>query len=481
MARRLQNVLGGTERPSFAAGVVVAFVSVAIATALVFPLKDVAPVVSLGVVYLLGVLVISAGWGLRMGVLTALVSAAAFNWFHIPPTGRFTIREPENWVALAAFLVAAVIASTIAQVARTRAREAEERRREADLAAEMARLLLRGGNLVDGLATAASRLATALDVPSAAIELERRESDKRNIAFPLREERRRLGTLVVPSDLPETTLRRLQERVVPALEALLAAALEREALQDEVVETEALRHSDVVKTALLRSVSHDLRSPLTAIVTAGDALRSPTLADDDRRELAAVVAEEARRLARLIDNLLDLSRLQAGVGEPRTAWCSVEEILRTAAEDTGAPPQALSFTLDPDLPQVRADAAQLERAFANVLENSVGHSGDHPVSVRARAVGGRLIVRVVDRGPGIPPAQLERVFEPFYTALSTDGGRRGSGLGLAIARGFIEANGGQIVAESLPRQGTTFVVTLPLPARATGGEERPSTEGARVP
>lgn len=470
MTRRLQNVLGGAERPSVAVGFAVALVAVALETALIFPLKDVAPVVSLGVVYLLGVLVLSAGWGLRLGLLTGLVSAAAFNWFHIPPTGRFTIREPENWVALAAFLVTAVAASTIAQVARSRAREAEERRREADLAAEMARLLLRGGDLRDGLATASRRLAQALELPSAAIELERVESDERAVAFPLREDRRRLGTLVVPADLPEDTLRRLQERVVPSLEALLAAALDREELEGEVVQTEALRRSDVVKTALLRSVSHDLRSPLTAIVTAGDALRSETLGEADRRELAAVVAEEARRLARLIDNLLDLSRLEAGAAEPRRAWCSVDEILRAAAEDADLDPAALSFTLDRDLPPVRADAAQLERAFANLLENAARHSGGHPVSVRARAVGGRLVVRIVDRGPGIPPAQLERVFEPFYRAGTGAEGRRGSGLGLAIARGFIEANDGRVVAESLPRQGTTFLVELPLAVAAAEGE-----------
>lgn len=479
MARRLQNVLGGTERPSFAAGVVVAFVSVAIATALVFPLKDVAPVVSLGVVYLLGVLVISAGWGLRMGVLTALVSAAAFNWFHIPPTGRFTIREPENWVALGAFLVTAVVASTIAQVARARAREAEERRREADLAAEMARLLLRGGDLRDGLATASRRLAQTLDLPSAVIEFERVKSDDRTVAFPLREDLRRLGTLVVPADLPDATLRRLQERVVPSLEALLAAALDREGLLGEVVETEALRRSDVVKTALLRSVSHDLRSPLTAIVTAGDALCSERIGDADRRELAAVVAEEARRLARLIDNLLDLSRLEAGAAEPRRAWCSLDEILRAAAEYVGADRDTVTFTIDSDLPLVQADAVQLERAFANLVENALSHSGGHPVSIRARAVGERLVVRIVDRGPGIPPAQLERVFEPFYRAGSATEGRRGSGLGLAIARGFVEANGGRVVAESLPQQGTTFLIQLPLPEAApTGHSEGTGDAGA---
>jgi two-component system, OmpR family, sensor histidine kinase KdpD len=195
--------------------------------------------------------------------------------------------------------------------------------------------------------------------------------------------------------------------------------------------------------------------------------------------------------------------LEAGAAEPRTDWVSVEEVLAAAIDDlTPAAParEALApeiaamldeggaqavpaspaptstadgagdfqVSIDRDLPLVRADSTQLERAFVNVLENARRHSGGHPVSVRARAVrtvggtDGRLIVRVVDRGPGVPPAQLERVFEPFYKAGTARGGRRGSGLGLAIARGFTEANGGTLHVESLPGQGATFVFELPL-------------------
>ena len=200
------------------------------------------------------------------------LSAAAFNFFHLPPTGEFTIRDSSNWVALIAFLVVALIASSVAEVARARTRDAEERRREADLAAEMARLLLRGNSLAEALPTAAARLAQTLELSSAAIEMEAVDGDERTIVFPLREGTRRLGTLVVGADASEASLRRLQERVVPALEALLSAALEREGLLGGVVETAALRRADNVKTALLRAVSHDLRSPLTAISAAGDAV-----------------------------------------------------------------------------------------------------------------------------------------------------------------------------------------------------------------
>src|SRR5262249_28139534 len=266
--------LGLRQRPPFAVGIAVAAAGVALTTLLVYALDDVAPVLSLGVVYLLVVLVVATVWGAWLGIATAIVSALAFNFFHIPPTGRFTIATGENWVGLVVFFVAAVGASWLAQLARDRALEADERRQEADLSAEMARLLLRGGRLEDALPPVGQRLAQALGLSSAAIELKAVEPTDRTVVFPLREGSRQIGTLVLSSGEDEAVLTRVQVRVAPALEALLAAALERDALQAEVVETAALRRSDVIKTALLRAVSHDLRSPLTAILTAAEALKS---------------------------------------------------------------------------------------------------------------------------------------------------------------------------------------------------------------
>jgi two-component system, OmpR family, sensor histidine kinase KdpD len=399
------------------------------------------------------VLLVSTVWGLRLGLLTCFAAALAFNFFHIPPTGRFTIADAENWVALGVFLVAAIVASSLSELARTRAAEADRRRREADLAAELARLLLGTPEPRSALAPAAKRIADALRIDSAAVVLEDVEGDERHAAVPLGE----LGTLVVPTAAEEVA----RERVAPALEALLRAALEREALTREVVETSALRRSDEIKTAVLRSVSHDLRSPLTAIVAAGDALGSPTLEAADRLELADTIAHESRRLARLVDQLLDLSRLQAGTADPREDWCSLDEVIRAAVEDTGAA-ERVKLAIAPDLPLIRADAGQLRRAIANLIENALRYGDHEPVSVRARVSGGRILMRVVDQGPGIPLAEQERIFAPFYRAPGAAG--QGSGLGLAIVRGLVEANGGHVRVESLPGQGTSFVVDLPLPA-----------------
>lgn len=225
---------------------------VGLITAVIYPLRDASA--SNGVLYLLGVLTVATIWGLRLGLLTSVASVAAFNYFYIPPVGRFTILAGRNAVALVVLLIAAVSASSLAGLARTRTWEAVLRRREADLAADMARLLLGGATVESALGVVARRLAEAFDLTSVNIELSTVVGDARRIALPLRDGETQFGTLLVPADaaLPGVSL---PDRVVPALEALLATALEREALQAEVVETRALRRSDEIKTALLRSIS----------------------------------------------------------------------------------------------------------------------------------------------------------------------------------------------------------------------------------
>lgn len=446
-------------------GVLVAVLVVAAATLLIYPLKETAPANALGVVYLVGVLLVASLWGLRLGAATAVGGALAFNFFHIPPTGRLHVNEAENWVALAVFFVAAIAASEVAQRARRRADDAEQRRREADLWADMAQALLRSDDLDRALADAGARLAAMLELEFASIDVGEMARVDSVMLFPLNEGTRRLGTLAVPPDLPSATLNRLASRVVPALEALLAAAIERDELLGSRVEAVALRRSDVVKTTLLRSVSHDLRSPLTAILAAAEPLAVTDLAEAEQRELSAVVLEEAQRLSRLIDNLLDLSRLEANAAEPRLDWCDAGEVIAAAAEDAGGD---VRLQIAPDLPAIRADTTQLERAFVNLLENATRHSGGEPVIVRAWPLHDRLMVRVSDRGPGIPLDQRRLVFEPFYRGAGHDPRQRGSGLGLAIVRGFVEANGGKVSLESSER-GTSFVVEFPInPAVAAG-------------
>ena len=349
----------------------------ALATLLVYPLKSLAPAVSLGVVYIPGVLFVATFWGWRIGLLAAVASALAFNWFHIPPTGRFDVAANRDAVALVTFAIVAAIGSAVAEMARARAAEAERRREETD-----------------------------------AVLAELRE-----------------------------------------------LAAERDRIEAEAIEAGALRRSDELKTSLLRSVSHDLRTPLTSIIAAGAALDSPTLTERERHELSEAVVGEGQRLSRLVENLLDVSRLESGSAPPRREPVDLAGVLEAARESIGGDGIEIRLGIDADIPAVVADSSQLERAFANLFENGVRHGDGRPVLVRSRESGGRLVVRVVDQGQGIPEQERVRIFEPFYRR---EGGQPGSGLGLAIAKGFIEANGGEIAVESVPGQGSTFVVSFPL-------------------
>ena len=357
-------------------------------------------------------------------------------------------------MALIVFLLAAVVASSLAEAARRRAADAVRRSGGGARGGARPRAARRARPR-RALGVAAQRIAQAHGLASCRLVLEAVPGDERSVAVPLTRGAERLGTLLIPHGAEDRVA-----AVLPALEALVTAGVARDTLALEVVETRALRRSDEIKTAVLRAVSHDLRSPVTAIVASAEALASPALEDDEREELAAGITVESAPVARLIDKLLELSRLEAGAAPPQRDWCAVEELLRDAVDSAGVAPERVKLVLDRDLPQIRADAAQLERAFANLIENAARYSDGEPISVRARVSGGRLLVRVVDHGPGIALGEQQRIFEPFVRR-SRDGAD-GSGLGLAIVRGFVEANGGQVHVESLPGQGASFVVELPL-------------------
>jgi two-component system sensor histidine kinase KdpD len=342
------------------AGAVV-FVSAAVAI-----LKHWLPVLSLGVLYLFAVLPVSVFWGLGLAAAVSVASMLAFNWFFLPPTHTFQLRDGANWAVLAVYLATAVVVSALAARARRRAELAEAREREA-----------------------AGRAAAELGA-------------------------------------------------------------------------EALRRSDALKTALLHAVSHDLRSPLTAIVAAASGLANPqvTLDEVDRRELVETIRVEAERLNGLVGNLLDLSRLRAGAAEPRPELWTVDDLVARALDQLGARGDRVTVSFAGDAPPVEVDAAQLERALVNLLDNALKFSPpDTSVSLRVETRDSAVRLHVLDEGPGI--ADREIVFEPFHSA----GERRGAGLGLAIARGFAEANGATVWAEDVSH-GAQLVLELPVAARA---------------
>jgi two-component system sensor histidine kinase KdpD len=431
--------------------------AVALTTGAVFALRPVAPVLSLGVLYVFAVLPIAILWGLPWAIGVSVASMLAFNFFFLPPEHTFALRDSENWVALAVYLFTAVVVSELAARARRRAEDAEQQQREASLLAEIATHLLEGRNLDDQLDWIGSRAAQILGVESAEIELGRPRRPHGASPHSLAVGTTTVGTIYT-DEHTEADLD-VRRRFLPALASLLAVAHERERLTREALEAETLRRSDTVKTAILRAVSHDLRSPLTAIATAVGALRNTTLRlkTADREELLETIDLEQARLNRLVANLLEMSRLQAGAAAPAVELWTVDELIRQAVDDVGANGRILVRGAETQL--VRVDAAQIERVLANLLENALKFSpAGSPVQVRVTATRAEVIVRVVDQGPGIPEPELERIFEPFYRR---SGERVGAGLGLAIARGFAQANGARLWAESRPDQGATFALALP--------------------
>lgn len=447
------------------AGLLVALGAVAIATPLVYPLTEFAPVASAGMIYLLPVLVVSIFWDRWIGLLTAVLSALAFNLFHIQPTGTLSVNSPENLVALLVFLLVAAITSGLAEISRTRAEEADQRRLEADITADLASGLL-AGRVDERLVATSRQLADNLGVGQAKLVIGAADPDE-GLEIPL-ELGPEKGRLELPADLPPAEAQWIIDRIVPSIEAIMRVALERDRMQDQSIENAALQRSDELKTALIRSVSHDLRSPLAAILTSAEAMKSSNLEPVERSEMAESIATEAARLTRLVNNLLDLSRLESETAEPRRDWCSLDEILETAVEEarTRNPRVPVNVNIEPGPQLARIDPVQTERALVNLIENAQRFSDPEPVTTLLRYAPPGAIIRVVDRGPGIPREKLERIFDPFVT-LDQGPSHSGSGLGLAIARGFIESNGGTVRAESLPGQGATFVIEIPV------GEEAP--------
>jgi two-component system sensor histidine kinase KdpD len=431
--------------------VIASVVAVALVTAVIGVLEDWVPILSLGVLYLFAVLPIAAVWGLPYSVAVSVGSMLAFNYFFLAPLHTFQLADSKNWLALLVFLVTSVVVSELATLSRRRAREAA-------LLTEMATGLLEHGTVASELEEISAEAAKALNADDAEITL----GEEARAGYELTAAGRRVGSIrVVGGDAAA------RRRVLPALASLLAVSLDRERLASEALDAEALRRADAIKTAVLRSVSHDLRTPLMAISTSASALASDDLAidDHDRADLLATILSASERLDRLVANLLDLSRLQAGAAEPHRHLVTVDELVAGALEELGPAGQAVEVSL-PEVPaSLVVDAHQVQRALVNLVENALKYSPpSDPVRVQVTDSPSDAAIRVIDHGPGVTPAERDRIFEPFQRGARSE--RPGAGLGLAIARGFAEANGGTVEVESRAGQGATFVLRFPLAERS---------------
>jgi two-component system sensor histidine kinase KdpD len=446
-------------RSDLLVGVLASAGVVVLVSAIVALLKPHVPVLSLGALYVLAVLPVAILWGTVLAAVVSVASMLVFNWFFLPPYHSFHLKESQNWLALAVYLAIALTVSDLASRARARREDAEQRRVESHALAEAALDILRGRTLDDELGRLAALTAEVLGVEGARLELGEQPPRQGERALPVQAGLRSVATLFV--DEEATIDESVQRRFLPSLAALLAVVVERSRLEGEALEAEALRRSDALKTALLRSVSHDLRSPLTAILASADALASPRLAlgDDDRLALAETIRGEAARLDRVVEQLLDLSRLEAGAAEPHRELWHVDELVSQSLTGLGAEADRVRVDIAPNTPPVEVDAAQVERVLANLIDNALHYSpAGSGVLVRAEPGATELRLHVVDHGPGLPAEERDALFQPFRTGAAV---QRGSGLGLSIARGFAEANGGRVWAQDDPGGGH-LVLSLPL-------------------
>lgn len=439
-------------------------VAVAVATGAVAALQSTAPAAGLGIVYLLAVLTVAISRGEVAALATSVLSVLTLNYLFIAPRHRLVIAHSQDVVELGVLLIAAVVVGRLAAIARQRAAESESRatlamrhEREAALLAETATAILARAGLEAQLESVANQVAAASGASTVRAVLDPESTPQAGeTAFGLPS---RYGTawLYVADDVPYD--RGLITRLSGPLGSLIDVAVERAKVADRAAETEAARRTDMARTAILHAISHDLRSPITAITTAGAALGTRGVTEPERLELVEAVQAESARLAKMVDDLLDLSKIEAGAVAPRSDWCDLHDVVVSAARRFDRE-HVIERKLPADLPLVRADASQLERVFSNLIENAIKFS---PPGSSVHITGGAspawVTVRITDYGRGVPREQRRHIFEPFFRGRG--GGSSGSGLGLAICRGFVDANGGRITLQTGTGRGTSFAVSFP--------------------
>jgi two-component system sensor histidine kinase KdpD len=405
--------------------------------------------------------------GLLPALLAAVVGFVVLNWVFTPPVGNLTISEPKNVIALIVFVaVAAGVASVVDRASR-RAVEATQARTEAATLGGLSRSVLTGQDTAEAIV---ERLKETFGQDAVSL-LERTSSGWTVLAStgdPCAATPEEGDTRVAVDEdhviaLCGEPLRAIDQRVLEAFAVQTGLVLEYRRLRARDERAAALEGAEATSTALLRAVSHDLRTPLATMRTAVDGLVVGGLDEEDRTELVGAVGDATDQLERLIDNLLDLSRLQSGLVKPELLPRSLDEVLPLAV--AGHEPGAVSLEVDETVPLIRTDSGLLERVVANLVGNAVRVSHGIPVRVLAHVLPTTVEILVVDQGPGVPQSRRERMFEPFQRLDDVSPG--GLGLGLAVARGLTEAIEGELSAEDTPGGGLTMVLSVPRSEPAT--------------
>ena len=462
-------------------------------------------------VYLLGVALVASRYGRGASAAAALLSVAAFDFFFVPPYLTFAVTDTQYLITFAVMLVVSLVISTLAAQVRAQADAARQRERRTQVLYAMSRDLA-AARTVEEVAGAASRHVSEVfggtggrPRPGAGGGLVAGERGRGNgrgpgearwpsgpsttgrwpglgtdtlpgaaaVWVPLRGSQSTLGVVGVSPAATLLPLRTDQRDLLEALVRQVASGLERARLADEAQQARVAVEAERLRSTLLSSVSHDLRTPLATITGAASSLlQDASLGDDSRRELQEAIYEEAVRLNRLVTNLLDMTRLESGSLQLNRDWHSVEELVGSALArlEPGLTDRTVRVSIPADLPLVPVDGVLVEQALVNLLENALKYT-DPPgaIEVTARRQDDSIVVEVADEGPGLPAGAEERVFEKFYRAGSA---QRGFGLGLPICRAIVTAHDGRIWAERREPRGTRFLLHA-----APGGDPSPRARG----
>lgn len=429
--------------------------------------------------YQLLVVVVALIGGIWPALFAAVLSGFTLDFLFIEPRYTVTIDDPLHALALALYVVIAILVSWIVDQAARRTRIAKRAAAESELLATVAGSVLRGQSAVPALVSRTREAfgMSGVRVVDASGEVLATDgeplADERRITVPIggataSEWREARATL----ELHGGDLGAVERRLLDVITAQLAAALEHEQLEETARAADALAETDQVRSALLSAVSHDLRRPLAAAVAAVGGLRTAglSLSESDRDELLETADESLAALTALVTDLLDVSRVQAGVLAVSIAPVDLSGVALAAIDELGFGTDAVELALDADLPAVDADAVLLQRVVVNVLANAHRHS---PAGARVRIASSRLgataELRIVDHGAGVSPARQEEIFAPFQRLGDTDN-TTGLGLGLALSKGFAEGMGGTLRPEDTPGGGLTMVIALPVSAGDERGE-----------
>ncbi len=511
---------------------------IALVTGLIGLIRTFANVGNISILYLLAVLVAAIVFGSVTAVFASLASFLAFDFFFVRPTHRFSVAGTEEWLALSALLVTGIITGELGAALRRRAREAERRRREAVVLFDVVRLLQMPA-FHEALKAVAERLREELElaavvisfgpdaplavqaevggveairiarlanpppgqiltqasagrsgplgrwiriVPPSAQVFPQTGGNERLHRVPIYLQERQIGSLLLVRGPGARQLSSADDRLLLAVASQLGTTIERVRLREVAIEAEVLQRTDDLKTALLNAVSHDLKTPLASIIASAGSLLQEDVAwtDGERREFARSIEEDAEYLDRLVSNLLDLSRIEAGALRPDKDWHDMAGLIDDVLGRLRPVTARHNVVLDvPEgLPPVLLDYVEIGDVFVNLIENATKYApAGTEIRISAQQVGTELRVEVADRGRDIGAQELPRLFDRFYRVRKAEARPKGMGLGLAVAKGLIEAHGGRIWAENRDGGGNRFIFALPiLPAGQEHADETVRTD-----